>query len=155
MNICVWANRGPSIAHRYQHDDEGETILLIMVVMMITYVYVSTRQDNNKCPTTSGEMRSSCFFVFFVFSALMPAADIPRISIQTAQDWNLVKANVAQAMKKAVDDTQTDAKSKEALLAHLLDVRPTLPRCLPTSARLTDNYPHSGINVYLQWPPRI
>jgi hypothetical protein len=53
----------------------------------------------------------------------MPAADIPRISVQTVQDWNLVKANVAQAMKKAVDDTQTDTKSKEALLAHLLDVR--------------------------------
>ena len=64
----------------------------------------------------------------FVSRALrtpMPAADIPRISVQTIQDWNLVKANVAQAMKKAVDDTQTDAKSKEALLAHLLDVRPS------------------------------
>ena len=36
----------------------------------------------------------------------------------------MVKANVAQTMKKAVDDTQTDAKSKEVLLAHLLDVRP-------------------------------
>lgn len=64
------------------------------------------------------------------------SADIPRISIQTVQDWNLVKANVAQAMKKAVDDTQTDTKSKEALLAHLLDVR-ILPRCSPTYAGIT------------------
>lgn len=54
----------------------------------------------------------------------MPAAEIPRISVPTVQDWDLVKANVAQAMKKAADATQTDAKSKEALLAHLLDVRP-------------------------------
>jgi len=54
----------------------------------------------------------------------MPVADIPRISVQTVQHWNLVKATVAQAMKKAVDDAQTDAKSKEALLAHLLDVCP-------------------------------
>ena len=52
-------------------------------------------------------------------------ADIPRISVQSVQDWNLTKANVAQAMKKAVDDSQTDGKSKEALLAHLLDVRPS------------------------------
>jgi hypothetical protein len=62
----------------------------------------------------------------------MPAADLPRVSVQTVQDWNLVKATVAQAMKKAVDDTQTDPKSKEALLAHLLDVRPSsLAACLP------------------------
>ena len=56
---------------------------------------------------------------------MQKSADIPRISVQTVQDWNLVKGNVAQAMKKAVDDTHTDAKSKEALLAHLLDVRPS------------------------------
>ena len=65
------------------------------------------------------------------------SADIPRISVQTVQDWNLVKANVAQAMKKAVDDTQTDTKSKEVLLAHLLDVRPSPPRCSPTYTGIT------------------
>jgi hypothetical protein len=62
----------------------------------------------------------------------MPAADIPRVSVQTLQDWDLVKANVAQAMKKAVDDSETDAKSKEVLLAHLLDVRPFSPAACPT-----------------------
>ncbi len=65
------------------------------------------------------------------------SADIPRISVQAVQDWNLVKANVAQAMKKAVDDTQTDTKSKEALLAHLLDVRLSSLAAYPLYARIT------------------
>lgn len=63
----------------------------------------------------------------------MPAADIPRISAPTVQDWDLVKANVAQAMKKAADAAETDAKSREALLAHLLDVCPSSVAPYPPS----------------------
>ena len=74
-------------------------------------------------------------------------ADIPRISVQSVQDWNLTKANVAQAMKKAVDDSQTDAKSKEALLAHLLDVRPSPPSLLNHLRK--NNCLHSGTIGYL------
>ena len=63
----------------------------------------------------------------------MPAADIPRISVPTVQDWDLVKSNVGQAMKKAADAAQTDAKSRETLLAHLLDVRPPSTATYPPS----------------------
>ena len=84
-------------------------------------------------------------FVSPAIGGMHKSADIPRISVQTVEDWNVVKANVAQAMKKAADDTQTDSKSKEALLAHLLDVRPSLL----THIRKNDCV-HSGINGYLQ-----